>query len=243
MNLNGRSKREGTRNSYAAHPIVQVLMTGIFRSRLRLALLGMVMAVPLLCLAAKEFSMPKVQPAFSYPAHDHHGTENVTVGLDPYDNATKANIFVVNYRDHDLLPVLLVVTNDSNEPVQLSGIKAELVTADGTKLSPATEDDLYRRISHPKASGARVPIPFPTKRVKGGVGSKEWNEIQSVQFKARAVEPLSSQAGFLFFDISGLSNPLSGARFYLTGVRDSAGHDLMYFEVPLDKYLETAKQH
>ena len=243
MGGNRWSKREGTRNSYAVHPIIQVLMTGIFRSRLRLALLGMVMAVPLLCLAAKEFSMPKVQPAFSYPAHDHHGTENVTVGLDPYDNATKATIFVVNYRDHDLLPVLLVVTNDSNEPVQLSGIKAELVTADGTKLSPATEDDLYRRISHPKASGARVPIPFPTKRVKGGVGSKEWNEIQSAQFKARAVEPLSSQAGFLFFDISGLSNPLSGARFYLTGVRDSAGHDLMYFEVPLDKYLETAKQH
>jgi hypothetical protein len=203
----------------------------------------MVMAVPLLCLAAKEFSMPKVQPAFSYPAHDRHGTENVIVGLDPYDNATKANIFVVNYSDHDLLPVLLVVTNDSDQPVQLSGIKAELVTADGTKLSPATEDDLYRRISHPKASGARVPIPFPTKRVKGGVGSKEWNEIQSAQFKAKAVEPLSSQAGFLFFDISGLSNPLSGARFYLTGVRDSAGHDLMYFEVPLDKYLEAARQH
>ncbi len=207
MNLNGRSKREGTRNSYAAHPIVQVLMTGIFRSRLRLALLGMVMAVPLLCLAAKEFSMPKVQPAFSYPAHDHHGTENVTVGLDPYDNATKGNIFVVNYRDHDLLPVLLVVTNDSNEPVQLSGIKAELVTADGTKLSPATEDDLYRRISHPKASGARIPIPFPTKRVKGGVGSKEWNEIQSAQFKARAVEPLSSHFFSLIFPVSQIHSP------------------------------------
>lgn len=222
---------------------VLILMTGIFRSRLRLALLGIGVALPLLCLAAKEFSMPKVQPAFNYPAHDHHGTENVTVGLDPYDNATKTNIFVVNYRDHDLLPVLLVVTNDSNEPVQLSGMKAEMVTGDGTKLSPATEDDLYRRISHPKASGARVPIPFPTKRVKSGLGSKEWNEIQSAQFKARAVEPLSSQAGFLFFDISGLSNPLSGARFYLTGVRDSAGHDLMYFEVPLDKYLEAARQH
>jgi len=222
---------------------MQVLMTAIFRSRLRLALVGIFVVLPLLCLAAKEFSMPKVQPAFRYPAHDHHGTENVTVGLDPYDNATKANIFVVNYRDHDLLPVLLVVTNDSDEPVQLSGMKAEMVTADGTKLSPATEDDLYRRISHPKASGARVPIPFPTKRVKGGVGSKEWNEIQSAQFKARAAEPLSSQAGFLFFDISGLSNPLSGARFYLTGVRDSAGHDLMYFEVPLDKYLEAARQH
>src|SRR5260370_15243671 len=106
---------------------------------------ALVIAVPLLCLAAKQFSMPKTQPAFSYPAHDHHAKENVTVGLDPYDSSAKANIFVVNYREHDLLPMLLVVTNDSDQPIELSGMKAELVTADGTKLSAATEDDILRR--------------------------------------------------------------------------------------------------
>jgi hypothetical protein len=36
---------------------------------------------------------------------------------------------------------------------------------------------------------------------------------------------------------------LAGARFYLTGVRNSSGNDLMYFEVPLDKYLENRKPH
>jgi hypothetical protein len=71
--------------------------------------------------------------------------------------------------------------------------------------------------------------------VKGGVNSKELDEIQSAQFKAKAVEPRSSQAGFLFFDVSDLPNPLAGAHFYLTGVRDSAGHELMYFEVELGK--------
>jgi hypothetical protein len=197
--------------------------------------LALVIAVPLLCLAAKEFSMPKTQPAFSYPAHDHHAKENVTVGLDPYDDAAKAKIFTVNYRDHDLLPVLLVVTNDGDEPIELSGMTAELVTAGRAKLSAATQDDILRRISHPHASGARVPVPFPTKKVKGGVNSKELDEIQSAQFKAKAVEPRSSQAGFLFFDVSDLANPLSGAHFYLTGVRDSSGHELMYFEVELGK--------
>jgi hypothetical protein len=197
--------------------------------------LALVVAVPLLCLAAKEFSMPKTQPAFSYPAHDHHAKENVTVGLDPYDAPPKANIFAVNYRDHNLLPILLVVTNDSDDPIELSGMNAELVTADRTKLSPATEDDVLRRVSHPHASGARVPVPFPTKKVKGTLNSKEWNEILNAQFKAKAVEPRSSQAGFLFFDVSDLSNPLAGAHFYLTGVRDSAGHELMYFEVELGK--------
>jgi hypothetical protein len=200
-----------------------------------------IFAVPLLCLAAKQFSMPKVQPAFSYPAHDHHGNENVTVGLDPYDTAGKASIFVVHYRENELLPILVVITNDSDQPVQLSEMKIGLVTADRTKLTPLSEDDIFRRISHPKASGTRYPIPFPTQKAKGGVDSKSRDEVQSALFRARAVEPRSSQAGFMFFDVSDLSSPLSGANLYLTGVRDSSGHDLMYFEVSLDKYLEASK--
>jgi hypothetical protein len=196
---------------------------------------------PLLCLAAKDFSMPRVQPAASYPAHDYHSKEKITVALDPYDTQEKAKIFVVPYRDEDLLPVLLVITNDSDQPLELSEIKAQLVTADGDKLSPASEDDVYRRVSHPRTSGARVPLPFPTKKVKGTVNTKQWNEIATAQFKAKAVEPLSSQGGFLFFDISELKDPLRGAHFYLTGVRDSSGNEVMYFEVPLDKYVNTGQ--
>ena len=222
---------EGTAESGCPHIIKTVfVMVAIF-------------ALPLLCLAAKEFSMPKVQPAFSYPAHDHHGNENVTVGLDPYDTPTKSSIFTVHYRENELLLILVVITNDSDQPVQLSEMKIELVTADRIKLTPLSEDDIFRRISHPKASGTRYPIPFPTQKAKGGVDSKSRDEVQSALFRARAVEPRSSQAGFMFFDVSDLSSPLSGANFYLTGVRDSSGHDLMYFEVSLDKYLEASKPH
>ncbi len=203
----------------------------------------MPLALSIVCLAAKEFSMPKAQPAFGYPAHDHHQGENVTVALDPYDTPAKANIFVVNYRQHELLPVLLIITNDSDEPIQLADMKAELVTADRTKLTPDSEDDIFRRISHPNASGTHYPIPFPTPKAKGGVNSREKDEIESAQFRAKAVEPRSSQIGFLFFDVADVPNPLAGARFYLTGVRNSSGNELMYFEVPLDKYLDSSKQH
>ena len=203
---------------------------------------SIVLAVSLVCFAGKEFTMPKTQPAAAYPAHDYHSNEKVTVGLDPYNTPEKAKIFVVHYRELDLLPVLMVITNDSDSPVSLTDIKAQLVTGDGTKLSPATEDDVYRRVSHPNASGTRVPIPFPTGgRVKGGVNTKEWSEITNAQFKAKAVEPRGSQAGFLFFDVSDVQNPLKGATFYLTRVHDASGNDLMYFEVPLDKAQETAK--
>src|SRR5437899_8079434 len=116
------------------------------RTRFWLVVRCIASAIPL-AWAAKEFSMPRVQPALTYPAHDHHGKENVTVGIDPYDTPEKAKIFTVDYRANQLLPVLLIITNDSDEPIELSGMKAQLVTADGSKLSPESEDGIYRRLS------------------------------------------------------------------------------------------------
>lgn len=193
------------------------------------------------CAAAKDFVMPKAQPAKSYPAHDAHPIEAVIVALDPYDMADKAEIFSVHYTEEGLLPILLVITNDGEQPVALSGMKAQLVTVNRTKMSPATVDDIYRRLSRPSTSTtpSPLPLPFPRKKVKGGVGKQAMEEIQSAQFGARAVEPHTTQAGFLFFDVSGISTPLAGAHFYLTGVRDSKGDELMYFEIPLENYLST----
>jgi hypothetical protein len=71
--------------------------------------------------------------------------------------------------------------------------------------------------------------------VKGTVGKKALDEINAAQFSAKAVEPHSTQSGFLFFDVSGLSSPLAGARFYLSGVRDAKGGDLLYFEIYFEK--------
>ena len=131
----------------------------------------------------------------------------------------------------------MAVTNDGDQPVQLAGMKAQLVTASRTKLSPASDDDITRRLARPSASTNRYPIPFPSKKVKGGVSKQATQEIQNAQFVAQAVEAHSTQYGFLFFDVSGISVPLAGAHFYLTGVRDAKGNELMYFEVPLEKYL------
>ena len=184
--------------------------------------------------------MPVAKPAASYPAHDFHSDEKVTVALDPYDRAEKADIFSVKYEDIGFLPIFVVVTNDGDEPVSLQGMKAELVTGDRTKISPADEDDLYRRLSRPTKSTSNIPLPFPRTKIKGGVNSKTLNELQDTRFAARAVEPHSTQSGFMFFDVSGLSSPMEGARFYLSGLHNAQGHELMYFEVALDKYLTSS---
>jgi hypothetical protein len=181
--------------------------------------------------------MPTAQPAKTYPAHDEHPMEALTVAVDPYDVPEKTGIFSIHYRDIGMLPLLLVITNDGDQPVALAELKAQLVTADRTKLSPAGPDDVFRRLSRPSASTNRYPLPFPTKKVKGGISKEARGEIENSQFAAKAVEPHSTQLGFLFFDVEGISAPLAGAHFYLTGVRDSKGAEVMYFEVSLEKYL------
>jgi hypothetical protein len=199
--------------------------------------------VLLCCLAAiatKEFVMPAARPARTYPAHDDHPMEKVVVAVDPYDVEDKASIFSVNYRNYGYMPVFFVITNDGDQPVSLVGMKAQLNTKDRSKLLPSTTDEVVRRLSHPSRNdGARlpIPIPLPKKEVKGGVSRKTWDEIEQAQFGAKAVEPHSTARGFLFFDIADISNPLAGANFYLMGVRDAKGNELMYFEIPMEKYL------
>jgi hypothetical protein len=73
--------------------------------------------------------------------------------------------------------------------------------------------------------------------VKGTISKKEMDEIESAQFAAKAVEPHSTQSGFLFFDVGGISAPLAGAHIYVTGVTEAKGSELMYFEIPMEKYL------
>lgn len=190
----------------------------------------------IVCLAAKHFVMPAAQPARTYPAHDEHPSEAVTLALDPYDMADKANIFSVHYVEMGLMPMFLVITNNGDQPVALSGMTAELVTFNQTKIPAATEEDIYRRISRPAGKISQNPLPWP-KKANGSMSKDAMEEVQNAQFAAKAVEPHGTQAGFMFFDVSGISTPLAGAHFYLTGVRDAKGNELMFFDVALEKYL------
>lgn len=195
------------------------------------------------CFASKQFVMPSAKAAKGYPAHDEHSTEGVTVAADPYDTPEKTGIFTAHYRDEGFLPIFVVITNDTDQPVSLSSMEAQFVTSNRTKLVPSSTDDIYRRLSHPSSNGGRTyPLPFPTKKVKGGVSKETQDEITTSQFNAKAVEPHSTQAGFMFFDVTGISEPMSGSRLFLTGVRDAKGNDLLYFEIPMEKYLSAPQK-
>lgn len=190
------------------------------------------------CLAAKDFAKPQANPANTYPAHDDHSDEKVAIAADPYDTADKAKLFTINFREHGFLPVFFIVTNQGSQPVTISNMQVTLTTANNSKLTPASPDDIYRRLSNPKArTDPAIPFPIPHKKVKGAVSQKEQDEIDGSLFEARAVEPNSTQSGFFFFDVQDISAPLAGAHIYVTGVDDAKGTELMYFEIPMDNYL------
>jgi hypothetical protein len=198
--------------------------------------------------SAKDFVMPKADKAIAYPAHDEHASEHVAIGVDPYDTPEKAAIFKVDWQKNDFLPVFFIITNDGNQPIALTGMKIELITVDHSKIQPATDEDLDRRLSHLKHRGDEVPriplpSPIPRKGPKAGPSKQAREEIEAAPFRAVAVEPHTTHAGFLFFDIGGISEPLKGAHLYITGIKDNTGQELLYFEIPLDKYVPAAPQN
>jgi hypothetical protein len=185
--------------------------------------------------AGKDFVKPTAKPAINYPAHDFHRDEQVAIAADPYDTPEKAKVFSVNFAGYGLLPVFFVVTNDGDQPVSIAKMAITLLTANHSKLTPVDTDDLYRRLSNPRMNTRPSPLPLPSK-VKGS-GKKEMDEVASAQFAARAVEPHTTQSGFMFFDVGGINSPLRGANIDVTGVIDAKGNELMFFEIPVDKYL------
>ncbi len=210
--------------------------------RRAVAVLICAMFFAIFVFAAKEFVAPRAYPAKTYAARDEHPDENVTIAADPYDTGDKAAIFSVPFSKAGFLPINLIVTNDGDQPVALTGLKVQLVTANRTKIFPATEGDIRRRFTRTPRGGqvpGRGPLPIPLPG-SGKPKSAERNaaqEFNQASFMAKAVEPHATQAGFLFFDVEGLSQPLAGAHLYVMGVSTSSGNELMYFDIPLEKYL------
>ena len=212
------------------------------RSSPRISVVVFTLLLPTLLIAGKSFVKPLAKTAFNYPAHDLHRDEKVSIAADPYDNPEKAKIFTINFAEHGFLPIFFIVTNDSDQPVSITNMQVKLITGNRSKLTPIEPDDLYRRLSNPQAkTSSNIPLPFPRK-VKGGVTKQQMDEIESSQFAARAVEPHTTQSGFLFFDVSDLNSPLRNATIDISGVADAKGNELLFFEIPMDNYL-TAPQN
>jgi len=197
--------------------------------------LGVTVAFSSLTLwASKDFVPPRAENANTYACKDAHTSEKVTAAIDLYNTSPKDNIFITPYHQEGILPVFLVITNDGDQPIAVNNMRAQLVTG-RAKMESLTTDDIFRRVAHISGSTTAPPRvgPIPLSGNKNKKAQKQYEEILAANFMAAAVEPHTTKSGFLFFDVSDVKQPLQGAHIYLTGVRDTSGNELMYFEIPV----------
>jgi hypothetical protein len=194
------------------------------------------LAMSLAMAGDKGFNPPRANHAKTYPAHESHDDEGVSIAIDTFDTPDKAAIFKVKYREYGLIPIRLIISNDGDKPLMLDDIKVEYVTARRTKLEPATKDDIYRRISQPSKAAARptvrLPIPGPRKQPTA-VSREAMDEIGSAMFVSVPVTPHSTNSGFLFFDVMDVENPAAGAHLYVSGIK-AGSKEIFYFDISLE---------
>jgi hypothetical protein len=204
-----------------------------------LPLMAVWLALP---VAASDHVPPKVQPATSFADVEVHDEENVAIAAEPYDTREKESIFRVDYLSHGVMPVRLIVTNNGSRPISLRDARILFQTAAGDRIQAAEPEDVERLMTRKEREGGKIPLPgpIPAIKLKPKASNKEIeDDFNTFEYQALVVEPHTTRAGFLFYDVSELDDPLKGAKLHLHELRDADGKELFYFEIPFDKYLKS----
>ncbi|MFC6646660.1 hypothetical protein ACFQBQ_13900 [Granulicella cerasi] len=182
-------------------------------------------------------------PAAQYAMHDEHKQEHVTIAAEPGDNKETRPDTRLDYLGHQMMPIRVIVTNDSEKPITLSDARIDFITGDSTKVLAATPDDLNRRFFEMKQAGPKkIPLPGPLPSItyhKKPIDTKILADDADFGFKTTTVKPHETVAGYLFYDMQGLDTPvLKNATLELRKVRwvsgeNQQGDALDSFEIPL----------
>jgi hypothetical protein len=191
---------------------------------------------------ASNHTAPPIQPATTFPAVEIHDKERVAIAVEPFDTKEKESIFRVDYLGHGVMPVRLIVTNNGDKPISLRDARILFYTAGGDRIQAAEPEDVERLMTRTDREGRKIPLPgpLPSIKTKPKASNKEIEaDFDEFEYQALVVEPHTTRAGFLFYDVSQLNHPLQGAKLHLHKLRDADGNELFYFEIPFDTYLKS----
>jgi hypothetical protein len=189
---------------------------------------------------------PPAKDAATYPAVDVHAKEQVAVAAEPFDTREKCKIFDIDFLKYDFLPIRIIVTNEGDRPVSLNDARIYFIDANGNRIQAAEPEDVERRVGPKDPRGTSLPPTGPIKlHTKGkDADNKIEADFDQFEYAALVVEPHTTRAGFLWYDMSGLGDtPLHGAKLTLRELKDADGQELWTFEIPFDKYLDAEKKH
>jgi len=179
--------------------------------------------------AADKDVLFRPAPAASFASNQTNA--RITIGVDPYvaEEKVKTAFGKLNPYQHGILPVLVVIQNDSDKAVKLDGLKVEYAgpNRDRVEATPAKEIRYLRGADRPAV------IPGPTgkpKILKAKKNPLEAWEIEGRAFAAKMLPPDQTASGFFYFQ-TGLQR---GATLYLNGLSEAAtSKEILYFELPL----------
>ena len=170
----------------------------------------------------------QAKAADQYP---HRQTsEKVTIAADQLvtDEQAKAAFGKLNPWRYGILPVLVVIQNDSPNALRVERIHFVYVLPDRTRIDATPAADVKY------INGARQPkgIPGPMGVHLGGSKNPlaEW-EVEGRAFAAKMIPPGQAASGFVYFQA-----PLNSdaASLYISGLENAVtGKELFYFEIPL----------
>jgi hypothetical protein len=209
------------------------------RPRPALASVVLMALLPLQLLVAEKPRKPAPPlSAQDYPMHDAHEQERVTIAAEPGDTRETRPNTRLNYFDHDMLPIRIIVTNDSDFPLTLDDARIHLIAGDNTVVPAATDDDLERRMfTFKSATGSKIPLPLPLPplTVHHNTDKKILDDENDFGFQTTTVKPHTTVAGYLFYDMQGLDKPvLEKATLELRKVRFAVSNQALdSFEIPL----------
>ena len=111
------------------------------------------------------------------------------------------------------MPVRLIVTNLGDRPISLRDARILFETAAGDRIQAAEPEDVERLMTRKEREGDKIPLPGPLPPIHTkpkGSNKEIEQDFDTFEYSALAVEPHTTRAGFLFYDVSGLSHPLRG---------------------------------
>lgn len=186
----------------------------------------------------------KPPPASEYADVETHANEGVSIAADPFDTEERAHFFRLDYLKHDILPILITITNTGDRPIKLDDVRIQFVSATNDRIPAALPEEIDRRMNdtrNPMDRKLKLPIPLPAPK---GPNKKIDQDMADYGFNAFAVQPHTTESGFLFYDVNGLDKPvLRAAQIYVKMIHGADGKDLFPFTIDLDKQANATASH
>ncbi len=182
--------------------------------------------------AAADKDQPKfvIAPAASYAAHQTSEQVTIAAAVVETDEQARAPFGKLNPYKYGILPVLIVIQNDSNETLRLDTLKVDYVAPGGEHVESTAAGDIRYLHGARRPNPVNGPMPTGAPRISRHKNPLDAWEIEGRAFSAKMIPPGQSAGGFFYFQ----TGHRSAASAYINGIKQArAGKELFYFEIPL----------